>query len=81
MKTKCGLAVTDNVNRISIENVHKCMVTGCSSERSSVTFAGQESRPYSKTGIHFDDNKYYYYKIAQLRRRTREYCFPSYISI
>ena len=33
------------------------MFTGCSSERSSVTFAGQESRPYSKTGIHFDDNK------------------------
>ena len=32
------------------------MVTGCSSERSSVTFAGQKSRPYIKTGIHFDDN-------------------------
>ena len=57
MKAKCGLAVTDNVNRISIEFFINAMVTGCSSERSSVTFAGQESRPYSKTGIHFDDNK------------------------
>ena len=51
MKSKCGLAVASNVNRISIENFYKCHVTGCSSERSSVTFAGQESRPYSKTGI------------------------------
>ena len=32
------------------------MVTGCSSERSSVTFVGQDSRPYSMTGIHFADN-------------------------
>ena len=26
MKTKWGLAVADNVNRISIENCHKCYV-------------------------------------------------------
>ena len=43
---------------MSIELVLKifinAMVTGCSSERSSVTFAGQESRPYSNTGIHLD---------------------------
>ena len=46
---------------MSVELVLKifidAMVTGCSSERSSVTFAGQKSRPYSKTGIDFDDNK------------------------
>ena len=41
---------------MSIELVLKifinAMVNGCSSERSSVPFAGQDS----KTGIHFDDN-------------------------
>ena len=46
---------------MSIELILKvginAMVTGCSSERNSVTFVGQESRPYSKIGIHFADNK------------------------
>ena len=57
MKAKCGLTVANNVNRISIDNFHKCHgYWVLKIERSSVTFAGQESRPYSKTDIHFDDN-------------------------